>query len=59
MLVALVSLCGCATAPVVIPSDEYCRFLKPGQTFTAPIGGTWLVPPARFHEMLHKYYGTK
>jgi hypothetical protein len=53
-----ISLPGCVTTRVVaIPADREVRFLPEGQTFTAPKGGMWLVPPERMREILYHLEG--
>jgi len=47
-------VCGCATRVVVIPADKEVHFLPAGQSYTAPVGGIWLMPPARMQEILRK-----
>lgn len=36
----------------VIPADKEVSYLPAGQSYTAPKGGMWLVPPARMQEIL-------
>jgi len=49
-------LCGCATTHyVVIPSDKTTRKLYAGESYTAPAGGMWLVPPARMQEIARHF----
>lgn len=45
--------CGCSTV-TVIPADKEVKYLSAGDTYVAPEGGTWLVPPARMQDILRK-----
>lgn len=47
-------LSGCAARMVVIPSDKVVHYLPEGQSYTAPAGGTWIVPPERMQEILRR-----
>jgi hypothetical protein len=38
----------------VIPADKEVKYLSAGDTYVAPEGGTWLVPPARMQDILRK-----
>ena len=46
-------LVGCSTT-TVIPADKQVKFLDVGESYVAPDGGMWLVPPARMQDILRK-----
>jgi hypothetical protein len=44
---------GCKTSYIVIPADKQVIWVAPGRTVTLTNGG-WVVPDARFKEILRK-----
>ncbi|TSA40194.1 hypothetical protein D4Q85_00215 [bacterium] len=52
LLVVVLLFAGCATRVVIVPADREVHYLPEGKSFTAGPGGTWLVPPATFTDMI-------